>query len=229
MKIHIPASVANWLIRRAQRTPYFNLVGYMNRWWLKRPAGHGAHNDVSEVHKTGWGARIHQTLRSDEDRALHDHPWANCSIVLRGGYWEVMEDGSRIWRGPGSVVFRKATAKHRLIVPEGAESWSLFIMGHWRRDWGFWPTWGWTYWRDYLGGLLDDSIVQLDTAFLEYVRRFGAIDLYETLGRVFDTDQGAPQYLHHLTPAQRAIFAGILRARICTFDNDTATMPLGGD
>lgn len=27
-------TIANWLIRRAQRAPYVHLPGYMNRWWL---------------------------------------------------------------------------------------------------------------------------------------------------------------------------------------------------
>ena len=26
--------MVSWLIRRAQRTPYFHLAGYMERWWL---------------------------------------------------------------------------------------------------------------------------------------------------------------------------------------------------
>lgn len=26
--------IANHISKRAQRTPYFHLTGYMNRWWL---------------------------------------------------------------------------------------------------------------------------------------------------------------------------------------------------
>lgn len=67
------------LVAYAKRNPYFHLADYMERFWLVR------HNEQ----KTNWAARIHNVKRSDHDRALHDHPWNNCSVVLRGGYWEV--------------------------------------------------------------------------------------------------------------------------------------------
>jgi hypothetical protein len=40
---------------------------------------------------------LHQFLRSDDDRALHDHPWPWCSILLRGSYaeWSAPRPGSR--------------------------------------------------------------------------------------------------------------------------------------
>lgn len=34
---------------------------------------------------------LHKFMRSDEDRALHDHPWSFLSIILRGGYFEISE------------------------------------------------------------------------------------------------------------------------------------------
>lgn len=77
---------------------------------------------------------LHQALRSDDDRALHDHPWWNLSIVLKGGYWEIMPmyrplypdlaidvmlgapaaPYQRIWRRPGAFIFRRPTDAHRL-------------------------------------------------------------------------------------------------------------------
>ena len=33
---------------------------------------------------------LHHFLQSDDPRALHDHPWWNVSIVLKGGYWEIV-------------------------------------------------------------------------------------------------------------------------------------------
>lgn len=44
-------------------------------------------------------ALVHHILRSDRDRAMHDHPWENASLVLRGGYWEV---------APGAAVIHTA-------------------------------------------------------------------------------------------------------------------------
>lgn len=42
--------------------------------------------------KTPWfGLCVHRFLRSDYERALHDHPWWFLSLVLAGGYVEVHE------------------------------------------------------------------------------------------------------------------------------------------
>lgn len=86
--------------------------------------------------------------RSDPD-ALHDHPWDSCSLVLKVGYWEETPDG-RFWRPPGSVVFRKAEDRHRIIVePSGDRPVSLFITGIERREWGFHTPDGWIVGREY--------------------------------------------------------------------------------
>lgn len=202
MRIPMPNVFVNWIIRRAQRTPYFHLPAYMERWWLRRPPKHGAQDDVSETRRTGWGIRVHHTMASDNDRALHDHPWSNISIVLRGGYWELMGDGNYVWRAPGSIVVRRAADKHRLIIPKGSTCWSLFFMGRWQRDWGFWPSWGWTYWRDYLGGDLDDSIH--DSILLKGARTLGSDHLYKLLRERY-ADEGV-QYLCQMTSEQRGYF-----------------------
>lgn len=167
MKLYIPAFIRKWLIRRAQRTPYFDLIHdgelYMERWWLRKPPGHGEHSSTYDKTKSGIGIRIHHTVRSDRGRDLHDHPWWNVSIVLAGGYWEIVPISQaqpaildahcyrRIWRGPGSVVFRRAHHRHRLEILQGDSAWSLFIMGPWIRDWGFHTRQGWSYWRNYIG------------------------------------------------------------------------------
>lgn len=126
----------NWLINRAKRTPYFHLQGYMNRYWL--------------FQSRLVSIRIHQILRSDDGRCMHDHPWWNISIVLRGRYWEIMDGGPR-WRGPGSVVVRRAQHRHRLVLPPEHDCWSLFIHGHKSREWGFHTKDGWVMWKKYLG------------------------------------------------------------------------------
>jgi len=70
---------------------------YMLRWW-KIPRN--------------WAFNIyyHIVKRSDDDTALHDHPWWNFSIVLEGGYYEhlILPGGvhKKTWYGPGSVRFR---------------------------------------------------------------------------------------------------------------------------
>src|SRR4051812_27250028 len=43
-----------------------------------------------------WGnLYLHEILRSDEDLCLHDHPWRFCTLVVAGGYEEVLPQGRR--------------------------------------------------------------------------------------------------------------------------------------
>jgi hypothetical protein len=94
---------------------------------------------------------LHRMMHDDDDRGLHDHPGANISLVLRGGYDEHVfayrPSQSLTWlpytiikrRRPGRLIFRRAATAHRLTLPTGVkESWSLFIMFRKWREWGFW-------------------------------------------------------------------------------------------
>jgi hypothetical protein len=131
------------LIDRAQRTPYHHLQGYMNRWWINPPTKDGRS-----------AARIHEILRSDKDRHLHDHPWDYTSVILRGAYYEerLMPDHSHCveYFPAGSVIQRSATDAHRLVLPEGPV-WTLFIIGEYKQRWGFITDTGKVDWRTYLG------------------------------------------------------------------------------
>lgn len=121
---------------------------YMRRWWL--------------IPRNRWfNIYLHQILRDDDDRALHDHPWVNVSIVLEGGYVEVgLVDGYlvRRWRPAGTISARLPTSAHRLELakPEhggdARPSWSLFITGPNIRTWGFRCPKGWVNWRDFTAG-----------------------------------------------------------------------------
>lgn len=164
-------NIVDRIIARAQRTPYYHLPGYMERWWLvpKATPGEAGCGPVSArkrplawlLQRSGITVRVHHTLRSDNERHLHDHPFSSISIVLRGGYEEVVpfqadqhanHDRSRlrrIWRGPGSVVFRPATNRHRLVIPPGRSAWSIFIMFGTKRDWGFHTERGWVHHAHY--------------------------------------------------------------------------------
>lgn len=121
---------------------------YMSRWWV--------------IPRNRWfNVYLHEILRSDDDRALHDHPWLNCSIVLKGGYFEVVPEHRPsfsfpvpptwdLWRGQGSVVLRRPTAAHRLVIGGEGPCWSLFITGPKVREWGFWCPKGWKKWTDFV-------------------------------------------------------------------------------
>lgn len=122
----------------------------------------------------GFHVYLHVILRSDEDRALHDHPWPFLSIILAGGYWEHFE-GKRTWRKPWSVLRRRATDAHRIelekescdpfLLPSG--EWifvdtmrpavSLVFTGRRWRKWGFLTKDGWVHWKKFLS---EDHSVQ---------------------------------------------------------------------
>ena len=108
---------------------------YLLRWWI--------------IPRNRWfNIYLHEIRRSDDDRALHDHPWINMSILLRGHYLEVTPRGS-FWRRPWVPIIRFPTAAHRLIV-SGDPVWSLFITGPVVREWGFHCPQGWVPWRKFV-------------------------------------------------------------------------------
>jgi hypothetical protein len=97
----------------------------------------------------------HQFCRSDDDRALHDHPWWNLSILLRGQYDEhTISDGGvsvRTTRMAGELKFRKAKSAHRIELTHGP-CWTLFLTGPRIREWGFHCPQGWRHWRIFTAG-----------------------------------------------------------------------------
>ena len=79
---------------------------------------------------------IHKLCRSDYERALHDHPWPFISIVLRGEYWEVLQDDSLNHRKRWSAAYRPCLFRHRVITKKPC--WTLMLVGPRQRKWGFW-------------------------------------------------------------------------------------------
>ena len=136
-------SLADRLIARVlRRDPDFVIGGqeqpYLRRWWLI------PRNRFFNVY-------LHQFIRSDDDRALHDHPWWNVSILLRGRYRE-----HRLGLPPrdlrsGRIVFRRALAAHRVELTHG-QCWTLFLTGPRIREWGFLCPQGWRHWREFTSG-----------------------------------------------------------------------------
>lgn len=129
------------------RIPPDEAVGvYMERWWRV---------------PRNWASNIyfHIVRRSDDDRALHDHPWFSFSIVLDGGYHEHTIDAGGVhhkkWFGPGTMRFRPSGKyAHRLeletLTPETdgvsfreLPARTIFITGPVLRRWGFHDTRQW--------------------------------------------------------------------------------------
>ena len=69
------------------------------------------------------------------------NPWSFVSIMIKNGYWEYQPGKETIWRGPGSIAYRKAETLHRVtLLEEGYNakpSWSIVFIGPFRRKWQF--------------------------------------------------------------------------------------------
>ena len=82
--MRLPPFILRRLLAKAnnimRRPPDF-IIGepanpYLIRWWV--------------IPRNRWfNIYLHEIRRSDDDRALHDHPWLNCSILLHGGYFSI--------------------------------------------------------------------------------------------------------------------------------------------
>lgn len=116
-----------WARRLASGKPH-QVIGerspYMLRWWLI------PRNRHVKVY-------VHKFVRSDDDRAMHDHPWGFVSLVLRGAYLEQRPGGTRL-RQRGSVAYRPATTRHIVHLINELPCWTLVVGGPKVRDWGFW-------------------------------------------------------------------------------------------
>lgn len=137
------STIKELIMRRAAGKPDF-IIGkgddhYLRRWFVV------PRNPYFNVY-------LHQFLRSDEDRALHDHPWWNVSILIDGRYIEhTISAGGvnrRIEYVAGDVKFRSAKYAHRVELVDG-ECWSLFITGPRLREWGFHCPAGWKHWKEF--------------------------------------------------------------------------------
>lgn len=142
------------------REPDFVIGGaerpYLQRWWLL-------------PRNRFFNLYVHRFLRSDEDRALHDHPWLfNASWLLKGDYAEhtIREGGIavRTLRMEGDWKFRWGRSPHRVELLYGyavvekrlveygppIPCWTLFITGPVVRQWGFYcMERGWIHWKKF--------------------------------------------------------------------------------
>lgn len=116
---------------------------YILRWYLV------PRNETGNIY-------LHVQVARDPERPLHDHPWANTSIILANGYDEIVPgshatgqmETPRVCRTThtfrrrqGDVVHRTPEQAHRIVLrPEDPYSISLFVTGPKTREWGFWTT-----------------------------------------------------------------------------------------
>ena len=155
MPVFLVAAMWDRLRLHGMRQPDFVVgdgpIPYLRRWHVT-PRG------------AGPAAYLHQFLRSDDDRALHDHPYESVSIILRGLYREHLPHGEPVLRQAGDVVTRDATTPHRVELladhATGAPQpcWTLFLTGPRVREWGFHCPKGWVPWQQFVDDRDADAI-----------------------------------------------------------------------
>jgi len=138
--------IKKYILKWAQaRKPDFVIGGhadpYMLRHWLL------PRNRFFNVY-------VHQFLRSDDDRAHHDHPWlANATLMLSGEYTEhtIAAGGVSVAtiRRAGEFKFRWGRAPHRVELHDG-DCWTVFITGPVVRVWGFHCPRRWVPWKEFV-------------------------------------------------------------------------------
>lgn len=158
----------DWLKKWLRGQPHIILGGddpYLLRWYVI-------------PRNTKFNIYLHKFCRSDDDRALHDHPWDFWSLILKGAYTEHTADGTtrRPWL---SLAHRKAEHAHRVELdpwpdhespnvarlvsdadyskviagaPFEVPAWTLFFTTAKRREWGFHCPKGWMHWEKFTSG-----------------------------------------------------------------------------
>ena len=101
---------------------------------------------------------LHEFRHSDDDRALHDHPWYSVSFLLKGELKEHTFNGVRFIKR-FLPVLRSAKFAHSLELIKGP-AWTIFITGPKIRHWGFHCPNNWKRWEDFTdesGNLIGDG------------------------------------------------------------------------
>lgn len=143
--------IANWLIRRAQKTPYLHLPGYMNRWWLFNRYDLKTGVQKRRQWRFPVSIRVHHILVEDRDRVLHDHPWNARTVILKGWYLEEREGGKWHIRRRGATAKLRFGEYHRIADVSEGGVYTLFITGKYRGTWGFWVDGRKVPYSEYLG------------------------------------------------------------------------------
>lgn len=115
--------------------------GYLRRWHIL------PRNRLMNLY-------LHEFVGSDDDRALHDHPWPSLSWVLLGVYWEHLPNKAIRLREAGNLIPRSAKTPHRIELAslrysDKGRAVTLFMTGPKVREWGFHCPKGWVHWEEF--------------------------------------------------------------------------------
>jgi hypothetical protein len=160
LPVQFPAWFPRWLKRwllRTHVTPRCRTFGrrvgertdnYLSRWTL--------------LQLFGLQLCLHYFHRGDADEYPHDHPWSFWTLILSGGYFEILHRPRQVGNRyvfvekaavhrPGTVLFRPAHWPHRVLMHKTRPPvWTLIVTGPVKRRWGFQTLFGWVHWKRYL-------------------------------------------------------------------------------
>lgn len=148
---------------------------YLERYYLL-----GGPSEEGEWADSPLQVCIHRFRQSDEDGALHNHPWEqSVSFILAGGYSE-----ERRWNGPSEITGTSNVVRrmylpfdfnliahddfHRVDLLE-EDCWTIFVSSKKTQSWGFWDrdTKIFKGWREFIGelrgvepGSLNDNVTK---------------------------------------------------------------------
>lgn len=88
-----------------------------------------------------FGVYLHRLGTADPRDTLHDHPWPFVSIILRGGYTEMVRGTFPIYAESKRVrwinVKRFKNSYHWIASLDKTPTWTLMFVGRRRRIWGY--------------------------------------------------------------------------------------------
>lgn len=142
-KIVSRPTIARYLIERAKKTPYADIMDktngglYMARNWLFNP-----YEPDTYVRKWKWlpSIRVHHICLPDTGRHEHDHPWDARTIILDGWYVEERYTAGhkpRVLRTGDTSPIRAGDFHNISRISEGGV-FTLFFTWEFMEDWGFW-------------------------------------------------------------------------------------------
>ncbi len=128
---------------------YNDIIGkdgtvYMRRWWIFNRYDRKWHIPFLP------SIRLHHICVPDQDRHLHDHPWNARTIIIKGYYIEVREDGVFV-RDRWCTGKLKFGQYHRIASVSNGGVWTIFITFKYRGTWGFKVDGKKVPWKTYLG------------------------------------------------------------------------------
>jgi hypothetical protein len=96
------------------------------------------------IFRTPWGQlMLHKILKPDPDRELHDHPWSFRALILKGGYYEIVQ---RFPKSPAYVRYHETGNVnnhtcydwHRIdCLRDNKPAWTLVLTGKKQKSWSF--------------------------------------------------------------------------------------------